>query len=136
MIYKFNIFSFFINVIKDAHVNKILTLSLFMIIGLFCSHANAKTIKLNPNESKMLANNSLWTLNATCVVQSTNQNKSKIKINVIKNSGTVNGKKLSTGQGTLINVKNNSSVSVSAESGTQINLINLGSDELQAVCSS
>ncbi|HHT0594292.1 TPA: hypothetical protein ACTXXA_002643 [Legionella anisa] len=117
-------------------MNKILTLSLFMIIGLFCSHANAKTIKLSPNETKVLANNTLWTLNATCVVQSTHPNKSKIKINVVKNSGTINGKKLSTGHGTLINVKNNSSVSVSAESGTQINLINLGTDELQAVCSS
>nr|WP_255666699.1 MULTISPECIES: hypothetical protein [unclassified Legionella] len=106
-----------------------------MLIGLFCSHANAKTIKLSPNESKMLANNTMWTLNATCVVQSTHPTKSKIKINVVKNSGTVNGKKLSTGQGTLIKVKNNSSLSVSAESGTQINLINLGSDELQAVCS-
>ncbi|WP_454780976.1 hypothetical protein [Legionella sp. WA2022007384] len=117
-------------------MNKILTLSLFIIFGLFCSQSNAqKTIKLNPNETKLLANNTLWTLNATCVVQCTHQNNGKIKINVIKNSGVINGKKLSTGQGTLIRVKNNSSVSVSAESGTQINLINLGSDELQAVCS-
>ncbi|KTD67983.1 hypothetical protein Lste_1141 [Legionella steelei] len=116
---------------------KIMSLSLFIIIGLFCSQSNAsqKTIKLNPNETKSLANNTLWTLNATCVVQSTHLNKSKIKINVVKNCGSVNGKKLSTGQGTLIKVKNNSSVSVTAEPGTQINLINLGTDDLQAVCS-
>ncbi len=114
-----------------------MTLSFFIIIGLFCSQSNAsqKTIKLNPNETKQLANNTLWTLNATCVVQCTHHTNSKIKINVIKNSGIINGKKLSTGQGTLIKVKNNSSVSVSADSGTQINLINLGTDELQAVCS-
>ncbi|WP_131794750.1 hypothetical protein [Fluoribacter gormanii] len=117
-------------------MNKIMTLSLFIIFGLFCSQSNAqKTIKLSPNETKLLANNTLWTLNARCVVQCTHQNSGKIKINVIKNSGVINGRKLSTGQGTLIRVKNNSSVSVSAESGTQINLINLGSDELQAVCS-
>ncbi len=117
-------------------MNKILTLSLFIIIGLFSSQSHAqKTIKLSPNETKLLANNTLWTLNATCIVQSTHQNNSKIKINVIKNSGMVNGKKLSTGQGTLVQVKNNSSLSVSAESGTQINLINLGTDELEAVCS-
>ncbi len=35
----------------------------------------------------------------------------------------------------FITIKNNSSISVSAESGTQINLINLGNQELQAVCS-
>ncbi|WP_392536988.1 hypothetical protein [Legionella sp. 227] len=118
-------------------MNKIMTLSLFIIIGLFCSQSNAsqKTFKLSPNETKLLANNTLWTLNATCVVQCSHPNNSKIKINVIKNSGTINGKKLSTGQGTLVRVKNHSSVSVSAESGTQINLINLGSEELQAVCS-
>lgn len=117
-------------------MNKILTLSVFIFIGFFCSQSHAqKTIKLNPNETKLLANNTLWTLNATCVVHSTHQNNSKIKINVIKNNGIVNGKKLSTGQGTLIQVENNSSVSVSADSGTQINLINLGTDELQAVCS-
>nr|WP_238584332.1 hypothetical protein [Legionella gratiana] len=108
-----------------------------MIFELFCFQASAqKIIKLSPNETKLLANNTLWTLNATCVVQSTHQNNSKIKINVIKNSGVINGKKLSTGQGTLIQVKPNSSVSVRAESGTQINLINLGTVELQAVCSS
>ena len=92
-------------------------------------------IRLAPNETKLLANNTPWTLNATCTIQCIHKNNSKIKINVIKNSGIVNGKNLSTGQGTLIQVKNNSSVSVSAESGTQINLINLGADELQAVCS-
>nr|WP_238589577.1 hypothetical protein [Legionella cincinnatiensis] len=111
-------------------------MSLFIIFQLFCFQANAqKVIKLSPNETKLLANNTLWTLNATCVVQGAHQNNNKIKINVIKNSGTINGKKLSTGQGTLIQVKTHSTVSVSAESGTQINLINLGSDELEAVCS-
>jgi hypothetical protein len=117
-------------------MNKILTISIFTIIGLFCSQANAqKTLKIGPNETKLLTNHTLWTLNATCTIQCPHQNNSKIKINVIKNSGIINGKKLSTGQGTLIQVKNNSSVSVSADTGTQINLINLGSEEVLAVCS-
>lgn len=115
-------------------MNKTLTLSVFIIIGFFCSQTYAqKTLKISPNETKLLANNTLWKLNATCTIQSTHQG--KIKINVIKNSGTINGRNLSSGQGTLIQVKNNSSVSVSAESGTQINLINLGTEELKAVCS-
>lgn len=117
-------------------MNKILTLSLFMIFGLFFSQANAKTINLSPNETKVLSNNSMWTLNATCVVHSSQPKNSKIKVYVVKNSGIINGKKLTSGHGTFLRVKNNSSVSVSAESGTQINLINLGSDQLQANCSS
>lgn len=116
-------------------MNKIFSLSLFMIIGLFSFQANAKIIKLSPNETKVLANNSLWTLNATCVVQSSQPKNSKIKVYVTKNSGTINGKTISAGHGTLLHVKNNSSLSVSAESGTQINLVNLGSGQLEAACS-
>ena len=118
-------------------MNKILFLSL-SLISLFycCSPANAqKIIKLSPNETKLLTNNTLWTLNATCTVEGAHKSNDKIKISVVKNSGVINGKKLSTGQGTLIHIKASSTVSVSAESGTQINLINLGEDELQAVCS-
>ncbi|KGP62462.1 hypothetical protein EP47_14435 [Legionella norrlandica] len=92
-----------------------------------------KTIRLGPNETKLLKNSSLWTLNATCNIQGNADG--KIRIIVLKNNGKINGKNLSTGQGTSFKVKNNTSISVSAESGTQINLINLGDQELQAVCS-
>jgi hypothetical protein len=118
-------------------MNKILTLFFFTIVGLVCAQSNAyaRMISLNPHESKSLTNNSFGILHATCVVQNVHQKSSKIKINVLKNSGTVNGRRLSTGQGTLIQVRNNGSVSVSAESGTKINLINLGAGALQASCS-
>lgn len=114
---------------------KMFTLTVIVLFGFLSSHAYAqKTIKLNPNETKLLTNNTLWTLNATCTVQNTKQTKSKIKISVLKNSGKVNGKNLSTGQTTMVTVNNNSSISVSAEAGTQINLMNLSSEGLQAVC--
>jgi uncharacterized protein YpmB len=116
-------------------MTKFINLSVFILIGFLSVPADAqKTIKLSPNETKLLSNNTLWTLNATCTIQGKNQTKSKIRISVLKNKGTVNGKNLSTGQATSVTVKNNSSISVSAESGTQINLINLGTDGLQAVC--
>lgn len=67
-------------------------------------------------------------------MQSIHPKNSKIKINVLKIAALLMGK-IIYGQGTLIQVKSNSTLSVSAESGTQINLINLGTDELQAVCS-
>lgn len=117
-------------------MSKMINLSIIILIGFLSSQTHAqKTIKLSPNETKLLANNTLWTVNATCTIQGTQQTQSKIRISVLKNKGTVNGKNLSTGQATSVTVKNNSSISVSAEAGTQINLINLGSERLQAVCS-
>jgi hypothetical protein len=118
-------------------MNKIIPISIFILIEFFCSPIYAqRTLKISPNETKSLTNNTLWTLNATCAIQCDHQNNNKIEVNVIKNSGVINGKKLSAGHGTLIQVNNNSSVSVSAPSGTQINLINLGSSEVLAVCAS
>ncbi len=113
---------------------KILNILILITMGLLSSQVNAKTLALKSNESKLLTNNSLWTLNATCTIQGTNQTHSKVKISVLKNNGSINGRNLTSGQATFVTVKNNSVISVSAESGTQINLVNLGEEELQAVC--
>lgn len=94
-----------------------------------------KTIKLNPNENKTLTNSAFWKLNATCSIQSTKPINGKIKITVLKNNGSVNGKNLTSGESTSLKISNHSSIAVSAESGTQINLINLGDQALEAVCS-
>lgn len=116
-------------------MTKYLHLSIVLIIGFLGSQAHAqKTLKLSPNETKLLANNTLWTINATCTIQGTKKTHSKIRISVLKNKGTINGKNLSNGHATTVTVKNNSSIAVSAEAGTQINLINLGNEGLQAVC--
>jgi hypothetical protein len=115
-------------------MSKIINLSIVILIGFLASPVHAKTLKLSPNETKLLSNNSLWTVNATCTIQSNNKSKNKIRISVLKNKGTINGKNLSSGQATSVTVKNNSSVSVSAEAGTQINLINLGNEGVEAVC--
>lgn len=115
-------------------MTKIFNLSTLILLAFFSSQIHAKTIALKSNESKLLTNSSLWTLNATCTIQGNNQTHSKIKIGVLKNSGSINGKNLSTGQSTFVTVKNKSTISVSAEAGTQINLTNLGNEELQAVC--
>jgi len=108
---------------------------MLVIIGFFSSQLYAaKVIKLNPNESKQLTNNYLWTLNATCNIQGSGQSKNRIRVSILKNKGTVNGRNLSTGQGTSVTVRNNQSISVSAEPGTKVNLINIGTDSVQAVC--
>lgn len=116
-------------------MSKYINLSIFLIIGFVCSQGHAqKTISLSPNETKLLTNNTLWKVNATCTIQGSPQTHSKIRISVLKNTGTINGKNVATGQATMVTVQNNSSISVSAESGAQINLINLGTEGLQAVC--
>lgn len=107
-----------------------------LVIGLtfLSTQLESKTIQLAPNETKMLANNAPFTLTATCNIHAAHPIHSKVKIVVLKNKGSINGKSLSTGQGTSVAVKNNSNIAVSADSGTEINLINLGSEQLEAVC--
>ncbi|MDI1351985.1 MAG: hypothetical protein PSV35_04330, partial [bacterium] len=90
-----------------------------LLITLFSHQLHAqKTINLAPNESKVMANNGLWTVNATCTVQGANKAPSKVRVTVTKHNGSINGKNLSDGQSTLITVRDNSSFSVSADVGT------------------
>ncbi len=103
--------------------------SLFAIVSLLSFSLHAHTINLAPNESKSLT--SAWTLNANCTSQSTGT----IRIEVLKNHGRVNGKNLNSGQGTSIALNNHRSISVNADAGTEINLINLSNNPITANCS-
>lgn len=110
------------------------SLTTLLALVLITSQAHAgKVIKLSPKESKSLTNSTVWTISATCNIQG-GKNKNKIVVSVTQNKGAVNGKNLSKGQKTSVNVKNNDSISVSAEPGTTVNLVNLGTDSVQAVC--
>ena len=108
---------------------------LFISLGfvLMVSQAFAHVIKLSPNESKSLTNHYSWTLNATCNIQG-DVKKGKILVSVLENKGKINGVNLSKGHGTSIRLKNNASISVSAEPGTTVNLVNLSNDPVQADC--
>lgn len=107
---------------------------LMLLLCLFSLQSNAKTLSLAPNESKMLSNNAPWALKATCNIQSSHLKSAKIRVVVLKNQGKINGRQLSAGQGTSFTVRNKHHILVSADSGTQINLINLSSDKLEADC--
>lgn len=104
-----------------------------LVVGLSAPVYAGKTIKLNSKESKSLTNHTLWTLNATCNIQSAKAN-SKILVSVVENNCKVNGKKLSKGQATSVTVKNNATISVSAEPGTTVSLVNMGTESVEAVC--
>lgn len=109
-------------------------IALFVLFLISPSVFAGKIIKLSPNETKSLTNTYLWTINATCNIHG-GQSKSKILVSIVESKGQVNGKHLSKGQATSVNVKNNDNISVSAEPGATVTLINLGENSVQAVCS-
>lgn len=94
-----------------------------------------RVIALNPKESKSLTNHLMWTLNAKCNVKIHKHSNTKIVLKVLENNGIVNGKSLSKGQKTSVNVKNNDNISVTAEPGTTVSIVNLSTQSVQAVCS-
>ena len=95
-------------------------------------YAQQMSLNLPPNASKIVTNHYGWTLSATCTIQT--KAKNKIRVSMLDNTGTVNGKTLAVGQATSIVVQNHDSISVSAEPGTQITLQNLSDDPVQASC--
>ena len=92
-----------------------------------------KVITLNSQESKSLTNHTLWTLNATCSIQGKHAS-NRILVSVLENNCKVNGKNLSKGETTSVTVKNHESIHVSAEPGTKVNLVNLSTESVEAVC--
>ncbi len=105
-----------------------------MMLSVSASYAHQVNLTLAPNGSKLLENKYLWVLNATCTIQC-HESKNKIMVRVIKNKGTVNGKNLSNGQATSLTVQSNDSISVSAEAGAKVNILNLGHNTVEATCS-
>lgn len=117
-------------------LNYISNLIMFTITAfiLLPAHAQQVNLKLAPHGSKLIENNYLWALNATCTIQC-NPLKNRITVRIVKNKGTVNGKRLSIGQVTSLNVHNHDSISVSAEPGAKVSIVNVGADSVQATCS-
>ncbi|MDP3562064.1 MAG: hypothetical protein Q8R83_07805 [Legionellaceae bacterium] len=115
---------------------KTLGMSMLACIALVPFQANAQTmnLKLAPNQSKTISNSYMWTINATCTIQ-TNDSKKTLVVNALKNNSQVNGKHLSSGQKTSVTVHNNDNISVSAEPGAQVTIFNSSVDSVVASCS-
>ncbi len=97
------------------------------------AHAQHMDLNLAPNASKEITNHYLWTLNATCKIQCKAHN--TIVVSVLDHKGVVNGRNLSTGQAVSVVVHDQESIAVSAEPGTRVTLQNMGTDQIQASCS-
>lgn len=115
---------------------KLLGISMLASIALLPLRVEAQSMSLNlaPKESKALSNPTPLTINATCTIQ-TKTTTEKITVNVVKSESNVNGQKLHCGQKKSIHVHNNDSISVSAEPGAEVTIINQGSNVIQASCS-
>lgn len=116
--------------LKTIGISMLATIALLPI----SSEVQAMSVNLAPKQSKVLSNTTLWTINATCTIE-TNQTSEKILVNAIKNESHVNGQKLSGGQKKSIHVHNHESISVSAEPGAQVTIVNQGRNPIQATCS-
>lgn len=105
-----------------------------MLLVSFQVDAQTMSLQLAANESKSITNNYMWTINATCSIETSDSIK-KIHINVVKNHGKVNGKNLANGQSTSIQVHNKDNISVSADPGAKITLQNSSQESVKATCS-
>ena len=114
---------------------KLINTLLLTTIMLFTSHqAQAMNLDLAPKGDKVLTNNTLWTIHATCHIHASSAKKT-IKIHGVKNSSQVNGKSLLAGQTTSMIVYADKTVEVTAEPGAQVNIMNLSDESVEAVCS-
>ena len=97
------------------------------------AHAQHMNVHLEPNGSKIITNHTLWTLNATCTIETKAQH--RILVSVLDHQGTVNGRNLTNGQAMWVVVHDKDAIAVSAEPGTRVTLQNMGNDAIQASCS-
>ncbi len=99
------------------------------------AHAQSMDLTLAPHGSKLIENNFSFTLNANCVVHAKEEEKNTIRLHVLENNGSVNGKKLDKGQSTSVVIHGEKSLTVRAEPGTKVNIQNLGDSTVEATCS-
>ena len=99
------------------------------------AHAQSMELTLAPHGSKLIENNQSFSLNANCVVHAKQEGKNTLRLNVVENNGTINGKKLDKGQSTSLVIHGEKSLTVHAEPGSKVNIQNLSNTTLEATCS-
>ena len=117
-------------------MTKLIRTSLFILMTLIIGspvYAQNVSLTLTPNGTKVIENTYLWSLNATCKIQCSNSDNT-ILIRVQNNKGTVNGQNLADGQVKSVTIHNHDSISVSAEPGTKVTLVNKSNEVVQADC--
>ena len=86
------------------------------------------------NEPQVFANPIIFTIKAVCTVTSENES-NLLSFSVLRKSGTFNGTKLLTGDSMSYIVHNDETISITALPGAQVELVNLGEQNIMATCS-
>lgn len=112
-------------------------LSTIILVAILIQPAKAQSmeLKLAPHGSKLIENNYAFSFDATCTVHADELTKNTIKLHIVENTGTVNGKHLSKGQSTSVVVKGQKELFVHAEPGSKVSIENLSNNPIQATCS-
>lgn len=111
-------------------------LSTVVLIAILMQPAKAQNLQLTlaPHSAKLIENNYIFSLDARCTIQA-DKKQNTIKLHVLEKTGTVNGKHLSKGQSTSVTVSDHDALSVHAEPGSKVNVLNLSDNLVHANCS-
>lgn len=90
---------------------------------------------LNVNEPQVLANQFLWTIRAVCKIKCDVDDGNLISFKVLRKSGSLNGESLTVGDSVDVVVHNSDKIYISAVSGAQVELVNVGTETIKAECS-
>ncbi len=88
---------------------------------------------LTPNNPQLISNQYLWTVNAICVIQSETDD-NFLAFKVTKKQGTLNDELLVAGDARTIRLKYKEKVNISAKSGAEVELLNVGKDLIVTEC--
>lgn len=85
------------------------------------------------NQPQLLANPFIWTAKAVCTILSDNNN-NKLSVKVTRKTGTLNGTKLSVGDSMTLILHANEKIYITAVSGAEVELLNIGEKAIRAEC--
>lgn len=90
--------------------------------------------KLMPNDPQLISNQYLWTVSAICVIKSKSDD-NFLSIKVTKKQGTLNNEVLVAGDSRVVRLKYNDEINITAKSGAEVELLNIGNDPIITECS-
>lgn len=90
--------------------------------------------ELPVNVPQVFSNVFLWTVKGTCTIISDTEN-NPIQVKANRGTGAINNAEIKEGDILLFNVKNGETLSIMANSGSQVELTNQGEKTIKARCS-
>jgi hypothetical protein len=91
--------------------------------------------ELPANDPQLFTNYMFWTIEANCTL-TTEDESNELYVEAVKKKGKVNESSLSQGETMSLIVHNNEVLRLSADSGAQVRITNLGEHIVKAKCSS